>query len=115
MITVSRQTSLSRSFTLAALFVSFVAIPSLRAADWPHWRGPDFNGISKETGWQSNWPDEGPKRLWKASVGTGFSGIVVSQNRAYTMGNADDTDTVYCFDATTGTVLWKHSYPCKLD
>ncbi|MDB6108640.1 MAG: qgdA [Pedosphaera sp.] len=104
-----------RPFLLATLSLSLLAAAPLRAADWPHWRGPDFNGISKETGWQSNWPDEGPKRLWKASVGTGFSGITISHNRAYTMGNADDTDTVYCFDATTGAVIWKHAYPCKLE
>src|SRR5437879_7524790 len=102
MIKGTHQTLLSRPFLLASLSLSLLAAAPLRAADWPHWRGPDFNGISKETGWQSSWPDDGPKRLWKASVGTGFSSITVSQNRAYTMGNADDTDTVYCFDATTG-------------
>ena len=29
--------------------------------DWSRWRGPDLNGISKETGWQAQWPAEGPK------------------------------------------------------
>jgi outer membrane protein assembly factor BamB len=104
-----------RPFVFAAVTCSLLSAAPLRAADWPRWRGPDANGISKETGWQSNWPDEGPKRLWKASVGTGFSSITVSQNRAYTMGNSDDADTVYCFDATTGATIWKHSYPSKLD
>jgi len=28
------------------------------------------------------------------------------------MGNAEGRDTVFCFDAEKGTVLWKHSYPC---
>ena len=37
--------------------------------DWPCWRGPDRNGISPEKGWQTQWPAEGPKQLWKASVG----------------------------------------------
>ncbi len=104
----------SVGLAFAALF-SLSSSTNLRANDWPHWRGPDYNGISHETGWQSHWPAEGPKRLWKASVGTGFSSITVSQGRAYTMGNQDDTDTVYCFDAETGAVIWKHSYPCKLD
>jgi outer membrane protein assembly factor BamB len=88
---------------------------STHAADWPRWRGPDLNGISRETGWQSKWPDNGPKQLWKASVGTGFSGISVSQGRAYTMGNIDGSDIVYCLDTATGKILWQHSYPCDLD
>lgn len=85
------------------------------ADDWPRWRGPDANGISKETGWSAKWAAEGPKRLWKANVGIGFASFVVSKDRMYTMGHASDTDTVYCFDATTGAGVWKHSYASKLD
>jgi len=44
----------------------------------------------------------------------GCSSINVSQGRAYTQGNKNETDTVFCFDATTGKELWKHSYPCPL-
>jgi outer membrane protein assembly factor BamB len=44
-------------------------------------------------------------------VGTGFSGIVVAKGRAYTVGNQNDTDTIYCFDAETGGLVWKYSYP----
>ena len=83
--------------------------------DWYRWRGPDLNGISKETGWNSQWPAEGPKQLWKASVGTGFSSFSVSQGQVYTMGNSKDTDTIYCLEAGTGKVVWQHSYPCPLD
>ncbi|HWF18883.1 MAG TPA: PQQ-binding-like beta-propeller repeat protein, partial [Verrucomicrobiae bacterium] len=89
---------------------------SVYADDWYRWRGPNLNGISTETGWQTQWPDEGPKRLWKASVGMGFSSMTVSHGHLYTMGNdGDATDTVYCLDAATGKPVWKHSYPCPLD
>ena len=91
------------------------AAATTHAADWNRYRGPDLNGISKETGWQANWPTEGPKRLWKNSVGVGFSSVTVSQGHVFTIGNADDTDTVYCFDAASGGTVWKHPYPCKLD
>src|SRR5882762_4284545 len=80
-----------------------------QAIDWYRWRGPDLNGISKETGWLSTWPKEGPKELWKASVGTGFSSMSVSDGRVYTMGNENNTETVFCFDANTGELRWKHS------
>jgi outer membrane protein assembly factor BamB len=46
-------------------------------------------------------------------VNTGFSALSISSGRAYTMGHLDETDMVFCFDAKTGEMLWKHSYPCK--
>ncbi|MBN8245830.1 MAG: hypothetical protein J0L84_00140 [Verrucomicrobia bacterium] len=51
------------------------------AADWPSWRGPERNGISRETGWTHTWPSEGPPILWKAGVGIGFSSMVVADQR----------------------------------
>ena len=85
------------------------------AEDWPQWRGPDHTGISKEKGWNFAWPKEGPRQLWKASVGVGFSSFAVAQGRVFTLGNSASNDTVFCFDATTGQELWKHSYPSQLD
>ncbi|MGB2755705.1 MAG: polyvinylalcohol dehydrogenase, partial [Phycisphaerae bacterium] len=50
---------------LAALVVTWAAGES-RADDWPQWRGPNRDGISKETGWLAQWPQGGPKVLWRA-------------------------------------------------
>ena len=96
---------------LAALALSLpIASP---ASDWPILRGPDHNSISNETGWKST--GERPV-LWKAEVGLGHSAIVVANGKAYTLGhNGSDTDTIWCFDALTGDVVWKHSYPHPLD
>ncbi|TKJ37330.1 MAG: alcohol dehydrogenase [Planctomycetes bacterium B3_Pla] len=87
------------------------------AADWPNYRGPDYNGITGETDWKSNWGDDGPKELWKKSIGIGFSSMAVTDGRVYAMGNTGkkgNTDIVFCFDAATGEEIWKHSYPCPL-
>ena len=84
------------------------------AEDWPHWRGPNFNGVSAEKGWSTQWPPEGPKVLWKASVGIGFSSISVAQGRVYTMGYGDEKETVFCFDAESGKILWQHAYDSDL-
>ena len=86
------------------------------ASDWPIYRGPNHNGISDEVDWQSDWGDAGPKVLWRASVGTGSSSVVTADGRAYTMGNHGEEedqqeDTVYCLDAETGEMRWKHTYP----
>jgi len=104
------------TFARGVLALTLIALwPQARANDWPRWRGPDANGISKETGWKAEWPAEGPKQLWKAKVGTGFASFAVANGRVYTMGNTADTDSVFCFDAATGRELWKQSYPCPLE
>jgi outer membrane protein assembly factor BamB len=103
-------------FSTAAV-LALVALGTFTASgsDWPRWRGLDLNGISSEKGWQAQWPAQGPKQLWKASVGTGFSSFSVSDGRVYTMGNQTNTDWVFCLEAKTGKVVWGQSYPCPLD
>lgn len=88
-------------------------------ADWPVYRGPDHNGITSETDWSCDWGSEGPRQLWKKSVGIGFSSLTVSDGRVYTMGHngskSDGKDTVFCFDAETGEKIWSRTYPCTLE
>ena len=49
--------------------------------DWPFFRGPNFNGVSTESGWVAEWPEAGPKAAWRANVGIGASSVVVVGNR----------------------------------
>ncbi len=100
--------------TRCLLSLAFTLASSVIAADWPQWRGPNHNGISDETTWKSNWGGAAPKVLWTASIGTGFSSFSVADGRVFTTGNAEKTDTLFCFDAVTGKVIWKHSYPAEL-
>ena len=93
----------------AALFCA-----AAHAADWPNFRGPNHNGISSESGWLVKWPDDGPKPLWKASLGVGYASIIVANGHAYASGNNGTTATLYCFDAETGSMVWKFSYPSDL-
>ena len=101
--------------------VSLAAIVLLSSAwvvfaeDWYRWRGPNLNGVSDAFNWRTEWPDDEPKIAWKASIGTGFSTVAVAQGLLYTMGNEDNLETVFCFDAGSGKTIWKHSYECPLD
>ena len=97
--------------SLAAAILPQIAF----AADWPNWRGPDHNGISRETGWQADWPDDDPPIAWKGEVGIGFSSFAVADGRVFTTGNEDDRDTLWCLDAESGEVVWEHSYDEPLD
>ncbi len=97
------------------VLLALIWLPCLVAGDWPGWRGPERNGISPETGLDWTWAPEGPKVLWRAAVGTGFSAFAAAGGRVYTLGNQDNVDTVYCLDGETGREVWRHSYPCPLD
>jgi outer membrane protein assembly factor BamB len=96
------------------LLVSGIQVFSA-GVDWYRWRGPDLNGISKETGWFAPWPAAGPKQIWKAAVGHGYSSVSISNGRLYTMGTNAGQETVTCLDANTGKLLWNHSYPYKYE
>lgn len=90
-------------------------VPMLAVADdWPNWSGPAYSGISQETAFAREWPSEGLKADWTLEIGTGFSSMSVVGDRLLAMGNEDATETVWCLNAASGEVLWKHSYPGEL-
>ena len=93
--------------------LTLIAAVAAQADDWPQWRGPARTGISAEKGWQTQWPADGPKQVWTASLGVGWSSFSVANGRVFTMGNENEVDKVYCFDALTGKPLWTHSYDCS--
>ena len=79
------------------------------SADWPQWRGPTRNGISAETNVLIRWP---PTEKWRTTVGVGYSCVTISEGRLYTMGWSNNQESVYCFDAMTGTQIWVQAYAC---
>lgn len=98
-----------------AIAIACSCLVASKGADWPRFRGPNLDGVLTETNWFKPWPGEGPKVLWRASVGTGFASLAISRGRLYTLGNSNETDTVFCFDAATGALRWPHAYPAPLD
>ena len=76
-------------------------------AEWPCWRGPDRNGISPDTGLLKQWPEAGPKLLWKVDgLGKGFSTVAVSGRTIYITGDVGDSLTLFAFDMN-GRAKWK--------
>lgn len=93
----------------APLILSCVAVAG--AADWPQFLGPTRDGRSSETNLTLSWPKEGPKVLWRIKVGQGWSGPVVSSNRAVIFHRVGDQEVVEALNATTGARLWRTEYP----
>jgi len=76
--------------------------------DWPEWRGPNRDGISRETGLLKQWPKEGPKLLWRVDdLGSGYATPSISGGRIYLLGNRGlENEYVSALDAKDGRKIW---------
>ena len=70
-----------------------VSVPDA-VEDWPAWRGPRGDGISRETLPSTAWPNNGPKQLWSAKVGIGHSSPVVAGGKVYLFHLQGNQDTL---------------------
>jgi outer membrane protein assembly factor BamB len=103
------------SVILPCLLLRLGAMP-LPAADWPQYRGPAGDGTTPERLPAAPWPKDGPRRLWRADAGTGFSSFAIAGGKAFTIAGRqiDGVQREVCLalDAATGKELW--AAPCGL-
>ena len=93
------------------------ALPAVAATepDWPQWRGPDRNGISKETGLLKSWPASGPKKLWSMKdLGDGYGAVSIKGDRIYLQAGKGSDSTVYSFNRADGKTVWNKKLSAKL-
>ena len=78
------------------------------AADWPQWRGPNRDGISKETGLLQQWPESGPKLLWeRTDIGDGFSTPSIDGDRMYLQSSKGlEDEFVHAMNSADGKTVW---------
>ena len=89
----------------AALALAPVAAPA--GEDWPQWRGPNRDGISRETGLLQSWPEGGPPLVFRADgLGVGYSTVAVADGRIHTLGMLSGREWIITLDAKTGAKLW---------
>ncbi|CAN5528394.1 MAG: PQQ-like beta-propeller repeat protein [Pyrinomonadaceae bacterium] len=94
------------SLAVIALFLSIDTAAQV-GADWPQWRGPNRDGISRETGLLKQWPEQGPPLAWKATgAGGGYSSFAISNGRLFTMGLRGNREYVVAFNVVTGKEAW---------
>ncbi len=90
-----------------AAFVVLSLITSAPADDWPQFRGPNRDGVSKETGLLKDWPAGGPPLAWKANgLGKGYSTLAVANGRIFTIGDRDDASFVVALNERDGKPAW---------
>lgn len=98
----------ARPQKLFAILVGCLVLGMLLAANWPQWRGPQRDGISKETGLLKEWPAEGPKLLWEVDgLGDGFSTPAIVGDRIYLISNEGlENEFVQALDTESGHQIW---------
>lgn len=87
-----------------------------RADDWPQWRGPQRDGVWRETGLLERFPEPGLTIVWRTPVGPGYSGPTVAGERVFLTDRVSEPaelERVLCFERATGKRLWKHEYECS--
>lgn len=81
--------------------------------DWPELRGPQRDGISRETALPERLSLDAGSLLWRAPFG-GRSTPVVVGNRIYVQNpagrGASLQERVMCLDANTGKVIWEYKF-----
>lgn len=112
-----------------ALLLCAVAA-SARGDDWPQWLGSKRDGVWRETGILTKFPEGGPTVRWRTPVGLGYAGPAVAAGRVYLTdfvpgagarvpasgfnqrGTIKGKERVLCLDEDTGKILWTHAYDC---
>lgn len=102
--------------TRIALLVIALTTSIAHAEDWPQWRGPNRDNLSKEKGLLQQWPEGGPKLLWTyKDAGNSYSSFAVVGDRVYTMGANDSESFVFALDVKTGKKVWQTSIAKRFD
>ncbi|MGA2258116.1 MAG: PQQ-binding-like beta-propeller repeat protein [Thermoguttaceae bacterium] len=96
--------------TMMLMVVSAAATSAVQASDWPHWRGPFFNGSSDEKNLPSQWSIS-ENIAWSADLPGGAAATpIVCRDRVFLAGvdAAKNTLQAMCFDRRSGKLLWQH-------
>ncbi len=83
--------------------------------DWPHWRGPEWNGISREKRLVNRWSTDGENVLWKNPELATRSTPIIMRGKLYVLcrNHPDSTregERVVCANAATGEEIWENTF-----
>jgi hypothetical protein len=88
-------------------------ITSARAENWPGWRGPTGDGVSRESNVPVQWNgNTGEHVAWKVPTpGNGHSSPIIWNDRVFLVGCAKDENerVLVSYDCKTGQQLWQRT------
>lgn len=103
--------SMLRVLSCLSILCGSTTLASAAAPDWPQFHGPNRDAKCSEAGLLQEWPEGGPKLLWKIEgLGKGYSTVSIVGDRLFTMGDLerDGTESQYvmAYDLNTREQLW---------
>lgn len=109
----------SSAFAFAA--VLYACQPLAMAQDWANWRGPEQNGISRDTNLVDDWSLEPRKNVgWVAETGGRCTPIILNGRVFLNCRTPDDVndpvekvharEQVVCWDLKSGEELWRKKF-----
>jgi len=99
-----------RLLVLGSTVIAIAAGVRAAAEDWPQYLGPERNGVYRGPALADTWGPQGPKVVWRKSIGQGLSGPVVVQGRVILFHRIGNQEIVDAIDARTGTAQWRYAY-----
>ena len=104
-------------FLIAVLVASSLPFRAY-SEDWTYWRGPEYNGISRDSGLIDDWNPKGGSNsnvAWMNDDLGGISTPIVMNDRLYVLGRAapgtlKEGERVVCVDANDGRTIWEHRF-----
>ncbi len=97
-----------RSTLLTSLLVTVAATPAL-AENWPHWRGPNFDGSASAENLPTAF-SKTDKVKWSTEIPPSASTPVIHGKRVYVTTITDQNQLLaICVDRTSGEIRWRHN------
>ncbi len=101
-------------YSVLALVLALLALPSVVSAQWPQWGGKNRDFVADSRDLASAWPEAGPKKIWSRPLGAGYSSIALDGDHLYTMYREGNDEVVVALDAKTGKTVWENKYAAPL-
>jgi outer membrane protein assembly factor BamB len=100
-----------RDFWIASFVSIWIAIIlSTRAEDWPRFLGPRGDGTSSETNLLDALPADGPKVLWDAKIGAGYSAPSIRAGRLVLFHRVGKEEVVEALNIKEPKSEWRYAY-----
>ena len=106
----------TRIIQFGAIHHVFDNTPADIPGRWPHFRGPDYRGISdQDIPLAGDFGPNGPVKLWELVLGQGYGGAAVYDGAVYVLDYIDELgDVLRCFSLEDGSEIWRTGYPIRI-
>jgi outer membrane protein assembly factor BamB len=97
--------------TILAIVVTLCLAMDTSAENWPHWRGPHFNGSTTESNLPSHW-SQSENVAWSVDLpGASAATPIIWNDHVFVSSSDVENDQLLalCFDRQTGKLLWQHA------